>query len=73
MAAPERLDRGYLGGHLRLTLLAPQIVDAILDGRQQADLGLPSLMEAFPTDWVEQKAAWFSPASHVLARLPTPS
>ena len=46
MAAAERLDRGYTGGLLRLTLLAPEIVDATLDGRQQADLGLPNM--SFP-------------------------
>ena len=73
MAAAERLDHGYLGGLLRLTLLAPEIVETILDGRQQADLGLPNLMEAFPTDWVEQKAAWFSSVSRMPAGLPTPS
>ena len=30
MAAAERIDRGYLGRILRLTLLAPDIVEAIL-------------------------------------------
>ena len=34
MAAAERIDRGYLGRVLRLTLLAPDIVEAILGGRQ---------------------------------------
>ena len=33
-AAAERIERGYLGSLLRLTLLAPDIVSAILDGRQ---------------------------------------
>src|SRR5215210_6324719 len=32
MAAAERIDRGYLGRVLQLTLLAPDIVEAILDG-----------------------------------------
>ena len=32
MAAAERLERGYLGSLLRLTLLAPDIVETILDG-----------------------------------------
>jgi hypothetical protein len=73
MAAAERIDRGYLGRVLQLTLLSPDIVEAVLDGRQQADLGLPSLMEAFSNDWAQQKAAWLSPAPHVPARLPTPS
>src|SRR5215213_2252284 len=34
MAAAEKLDRGYLGRVLPLTLLAPDIVEAILEGRQ---------------------------------------
>jgi hypothetical protein len=33
MAAAEKLDRGYLGRLLQLTLLAPDIVEAIVDGR----------------------------------------
>ena len=34
MSAAEKLDRGCLGRALQLTLLAPDIVEAILDGRQ---------------------------------------
>ncbi len=34
MAMAERLERGYLGTLLRLTLLAPDIIEAILDGRR---------------------------------------
>ena len=32
----------------RLTLLAPEIVEAILDGRQPAELQLDDLLEGFP-------------------------
>lgn len=34
LAKAEKIDRGYLGRVLLLTLLAPDIVGAILDGRQ---------------------------------------
>jgi hypothetical protein len=34
MATAERLERGYLGTLLRLILLAPDILDTILDGRR---------------------------------------
>ena len=51
MAASERIDRGYLGRVLQLTLLAPDIVEAILDGRQPAELDLPRLMRPFPVEW----------------------
>ena len=33
MAAGERIERGYLGSLLRLTLIAPDIVETILEGR----------------------------------------
>ncbi|HUS16471.1 MAG TPA: hypothetical protein VM536_15850 [Chloroflexia bacterium] len=57
MAAGERIERGYLGSLLRLTLLAPDIVEANLDGRQSEGMGLPGLMEPFPSDWWKQRAA----------------
>jgi hypothetical protein len=60
MAAAERVDRGYrgyLGRVLQLTLLAPDIVESILEGRQSAELGLPALMGPFPLDWDTQRTA----------------
>lgn len=40
---------------LRLTLLAPYIVKAILDGRQPEGMTLPRLMEPFPVESVKQE------------------
>ena len=57
MAATEKLDRGYVGRILQLMLLAPDIVEAILDGRQPAELALPRLLKPFPADWLEQTTA----------------
>ena len=57
MAEGERIDRGYVGRILHLTLLAPDIVEGILDGRQAAELGLPTLMEPFPLEWDVQRTA----------------
>lgn len=54
MAAAERIERGYLGSLLRLTLLAPEIVQAILDGCAPVDLTLPQLLEPFPPAWADQ-------------------
>ena len=51
MAKAERIDRGYLGRLLQLTLLAPDVVEKILDGRQPDGVGLPTLTEPFPADW----------------------
>jgi hypothetical protein len=55
LAAAEKLDRGYLGRILMLTLLAPDIVEAIMDGRQPAELGVHVLREGFPVEWGEQR------------------
>jgi hypothetical protein len=60
MAPAERIDRGYLGTLLRMTLLAPDIVEAVLDGRQPADLALPALLEPFPADWERQRSHGFA-------------
>ena len=56
MAAAEGIERGYLGSVLRLTLLAPEVVQVLLDGRAPADLTLRRLLEPFPTCWAEQGA-----------------
>ena len=42
---------------LRLTLLAPEIVEAILDGRQPAELQLDDLLEGFPLEWEGQQGS----------------
>ncbi|MFN9091542.1 MAG: hypothetical protein ACK5V0_08625 [Alphaproteobacteria bacterium] len=39
---------------LRLTLLAPKMVEAILDGRQPKGVTLPGLLEPFPVEWTQQ-------------------
>jgi hypothetical protein len=68
MAAAERIERGYLGTLLRLTLLAPDIAEAILDGRPPADQGLSALMQPFPMEWVHQRAALSGPEPVALGR-----
>ena len=55
LAAAEEINSSYVSRLLRLTLLAPQIVEAILDGRQPDDMTLPGLMEPSPVEWVEQR------------------
>ena len=54
LAAGEKLDRGDLGKNLMLTLLAPDLVEAILDGRQPDGMTLPGLMEGVAVEWTEQ-------------------
>ena len=55
LAAAERVDRTYVGRVLRLTLLAPDTVEAILDGRQPACLQLDEILQEFPVEWTEQR------------------
>jgi hypothetical protein len=45
----------YVSGILRLTLLAPEIVEAILDGRQPYGMRLVDLLEGFPVEWKQQR------------------
>ena len=56
LAAAEKIDRSYLCRVLRLTLLAPEIVEAIMDGRQPEGMTLPGLMKGFPVEWERQRA-----------------
>ena len=62
MAAAEKIERGYLGSLLRLTLLAPDVVEAILAGRQPEGVTLPKLMEPFPVEWRQQAREWVAQA-----------
>jgi len=55
MAAAEKIERGFLGKMLQLTLLAPELVEAILDGRAPDGIGLPALLGPFPDVWAHQK------------------
>ena len=48
MAAAERIARGYLGSLLRLTLLAPDIMEVILHGQKPDGITPPALMAPFP-------------------------
>jgi hypothetical protein len=55
LADGENIAPSYLTRVLRLTLLAPDIVEAILDGKQGLQLTLAGLMEPFPPEWEEQR------------------
>ena len=47
----EKIDRSYLCRVLRLTLLAPEIVELIVHGRQPEWATLPALMKGFRVEW----------------------
>jgi hypothetical protein len=54
LAKAEVINESYLGRVLRLTLLAPKIVETILEGRQPATLELSDLLQQFPVEWGKQ-------------------
>ena len=56
MAKRENIDRGYMGQVIRLTTLAPDIVMAIIEGKQPKLLTARKLIrEHFPYSWEEQR------------------
>jgi hypothetical protein len=54
LAAAEKINQSYVCRVLRLTLLAPALVEAILDGRHPSRLQLRTLLNPFPSDWTAQ-------------------
>ena len=58
LARAKGVNATYVSRVLRLTLLAPEIVEAILDGRQPAELQLDDLLEGFPLAWEWQREIW---------------
>jgi hypothetical protein len=57
LAAAEKINSPYVARVLRLTLLAPDIVEAILDGRQTEGMTLPGLMDDVDAEWTAQRLA----------------
>ncbi len=56
MACAEKIDRGYLGRLLTLTLLAPDVIDAVLSGQSKV-LSLPILLAGVTESWDQQRTA----------------
>ena len=59
IAAAEKINAAYIGRILRLTLLAPEIVELILDGHQPTTMTLAVLMRPFAVGWREQAGDGF--------------
>ena len=56
LAEREGIAPSYMTRVLRLTLLAPDIVEAILDGKQGPEVTLARVLEPFPVEWSSQVA-----------------
>ena len=63
LAEQEGVTDAYVCRLLPLTCLAPDIVEAILDGRQPKGLRLAEMLGNGPLDWNEQRNAWGSARS----------
>lgn len=55
LAEAEKINPSYLSRIYRLTLLAPDIIEAILEGRQPRTLQLADLMDDMPVEWERQR------------------
>lgn len=54
-ARAEKVNETYISRAQRLTLLAPDMVEAILDRRQPEGMTLPGLLAGVATEWTEQR------------------
>ena len=55
IAEAEKVTCSFVNRLLRLTLLAPDIQEAIIDGRQPKGLQLEELTGSMPSGWEEQR------------------
>jgi hypothetical protein len=61
LAKAEKVNDSYLSRILRLTLIAPGIIEAILTGRQPSTLQLDDLLKPLPAEWAQQYFTLFNP------------
>jgi site-specific DNA recombinase len=50
-------DKRYISRIIPLAFLAPDITEAILDGKQHPDLSLEKCVDEIPFEWALQRAA----------------
>ncbi|MFH1346530.1 MAG: hypothetical protein ABIL01_35865 [Pseudomonadota bacterium] len=59
LAKGEKVNDSYLSRVLRITLLAPEIIEAIVTGQQPPTLQVDDLMKPLPAQWQRQKSTLF--------------
>jgi hypothetical protein len=69
LAERERIASSYMTRVLRLTLLAPDIIEAILDGKQGPEVTLARVLGPFPVSWAGQRVHFGTPAEAVMRAL----
>ncbi len=57
LAAAEKINPSYVSRVLRLTLLAPDIIEAIIEGRQADGIEAAVLLRPFSAEWEQQRRA----------------
>lgn len=60
LTAAEKINASYVSRILGLTLLAPDIVEAVLNGEHAPKVTLATLMQPFSNDWLRQRSLWGS-------------
>ncbi len=58
LAEKIKLDVAYVARTIRLTLLAPDIIEAVMSGKRPLELTLERLSQKFPANWEEQRREW---------------
>ena len=59
LAMAEKVNDSYLSRILRLTLIAPDVIEAILSGSQSSTLQLDDLIKPLPAAWPQQRSELF--------------
>ena len=60
IADADKVARSFVNRLLHLTLLAPDIIEAVLDGRQPKEMQLEDLTQALPSAWDERRQRLFA-------------
>jgi hypothetical protein len=67
IARSEKIGASFVSRYHRLVLLAPDIVESILEGRQPAQLTMKDLLRPFPICWREQHSQFECPCVKVVS------
>jgi hypothetical protein len=58
LAAAEKINSSYVSRIIRMTLLAPDIVEAVLNAKHSPGITLATLMSPFPIEWARHRSLW---------------
>jgi hypothetical protein len=61
LAKAEKVNASYLGRILRLTLIGPDIIEAIVAVEQPSTLQLDDLLKPLPAAWSQQRSRLSNP------------